>query len=213
MKQRLLTRIPLIVGFIFLIISARFLAWRLIPASEISHAITIPAGELSGSPESAPQSINHELELRVTYPSKIRAGEEATLRLDLIPETNIISRDEPFNNNPAIAAELSMINMSLSPQSTVSTAYSVDQPKSFTWELTAPDSGSRQGSLWVTMQFTPNEGSKVEVPLAVWEINLGIIRLWGMNSTQVTWLAMLALLIWGGMMVLGVKLEQTDRLG
>ena len=209
MKQRFLAKLPIIFGSISLIFAVILLSWRLIPASKVTRSIIIPAGQLAGSPDGMPHYLDHALELNLSYPSEIREGETGTLHLDIIPgaTTGEVTKD----NNPSIVADLSMIQLVQLPQGEITTSYDPQHRKSFSWDLSSPSAGLRQGSLWVTLQFNTDLNSKVEVPLVEWDIELEIVRLWGLGSNAVTWLAMVALLVWGGMMVLGVKLEHQSE--
>lgn len=206
-KHRLLAKIPLLLGIIFLLFAVIFLYWRLIPARTEQAELNLPAGVLPASPQGKPISLENDLELRLSYPSRVRAGEKAILVLDVTPNTST-GKDDTSASQGAMAVELSIRDMQLAPQGMVLSVYDPLQPKSFSWELDSQAQGMRNGSLWLSMLFAGGNDQQVEVALAEWDIQIEVIRLWGMNSATVTWLAMLALISWGGMMALGVKLEQ-----
>ncbi len=206
-KRRFLSKLPLLLGMIFLLFAAIFLYWRLIPARTEQAELNLPAGVLPASPEGKPISLENDLELCLSYPSQVRAGEKAVLVLDVTPKASPGKGDTSASHR-SLAVELSIRDMQLTPHGMVMSAYDPLQTKSFAWELKSLVQGVRNGSLWISMLFTNRGGQQVEVALAEWDIQIEVIRLWGMNSTTVTWLAMLALLSWGGMMALGVKLEQ-----
>lgn len=207
MSRKILGKIPLLLGFAFLVLAAIFLSWRLIPAQGKQKVLTIPAGILPGRPTGDSLSIQQDLEIKATYPAHIRAGEKDALRLQVLslvqPDTDIASDGQKLT----LTAELTMLNMLQTPQGSISSAYDPRRSSDFSWELTSQEAGMRQGSLWISLYPLQDDGAKVEVPLVAWDIEIEVVRLWGMNSPTVTWLAMLLLLAWGGMMVLGVKLE------
>ena len=212
MSRKILGKIPLLLGFAFLVLAAIFLSWRLIPAKDMQKILTIPAGILPGSPTGQTLSLQQELEIKATYPATIRAGEKDTLRLQVLPLQqpgfDVASDSQKYS----LSAELTMLAMLQTPQGSISSAFDPRRSSDFSWELTSQESGMRQGSLWVSLHPISDSGTEVEVPLVAWDIEIEVVRLWGMSSPTVTWLAMLLLLAWGGMMVLGVKLEHDLKL-
>jgi len=212
MSRKILGKIPLLFGLAFLLVAGIFLSWRLVPAKGMEKALIIPAGILPASSSEHPISIQQDLEIKATYPLKIRAGEKDKLTLEVIPHTDLYEEGSSEGSQTTLAAELTMLNMIQAPQGMVNSVYDPQQPREFSWELSAQEAGLRQGSLWVSLNSLQGDGTRLEVPLAAWDIEIEVMRLWDMNSPTVTWLAMLLLLAWGGMMVLGVKLEHDLKL-
>ena len=212
MSRKILGKVPLLLGFAFLVLAAIFLSWRLIPAKGEQKILPIPAGILPGNPTGDSLSIQQDLEIKATYPATIRAGEKDTLRLQVLPLQqpgfDVASDSQKYS----LSAELTMLAMLQTPQGSISSAFDPRRSSDFSWELTSQEAGMRKGSLWVSLHPLNDDGTEVEVPLVAWDIEIEVVRLWGMNSPTVTWLAMLLLLAWGGMMVLGVKLEHDLKL-
>jgi len=212
MNRKILGKIPLMLGLGCLLVAAVMLSWRLIPAKGMEKSLSIPAGRLPGSPDGQSLSIQQNLEIKATYPAQIRAGEKDALRLKVIPGVQPGSAPAAENQPLTLAAELTMLNTLQTPQGAISSGYDPQRSREFSWELSAQEAGMWQGSLWVSLRPLQGDGTEIEVPLVAWDIEIEVVRLWGMNSATVTWLAMLLLLAWGGMMVLGVKLEHDLKL-
>lgn len=211
MKKKYIAKIPLVFGSIALLFSVVMLSWRLIPPERIVRNLTIPEGHLAGSPEGMDVSLNKDLDLRLQYPSKLRAGEKSTLGLEVSTAAPGRGNDRLTDMPTGLSAELTLLSVVQTPQGKITTGFDGTHPINFLWELQASEGGQREGSLWVTLDFEDSGGNKLEVPVAAMNISTEVVRLWGMDAKTVLWLSFLGLLFWGGMMLLGLRLEYSSR--
>ncbi|MCJ7694528.1 MAG: hypothetical protein MUO40_03795 [Anaerolineaceae bacterium] len=211
MKNKYLAKIPLVIGSIVLLVSAVMLSWRLIPPERIEQKLTILDGRLAASPEGMDIILSRDINLQLQYPSKLRAGEKTKLWLEVAASESEDGVDLEATMPPGISAELTLLSVVQTPQGLITTGFDSTHPISFSWELQASEVGQREGSLWVTLDFVDPDGEKVEVPVAAMSVRTEVVRLWGLDASVVLWLAFAGLLLWGGMMLIGLKLEYTSR--
>ena len=55
--------------------------------------------------------------------------------------------------------------------------------------------------------FEPTENALVSAPVAVVDLDIQVIELWGLSSAMVTWLGIINLVLWGALFVLGRGIE------
>ncbi|MCD6401102.1 MAG: hypothetical protein J7L73_04150, partial [Anaerolineales bacterium] len=108
-----------------------------------------------------------------------------------------------------LSAELAMIGLGQSPQGEIQTAFDESRITTLTWQLQGDIEGEYQGTLWVNLDFMDKNGEMIEVSIAALDIQTEVKGLWGLNSISATWLGMLGLLLWGVMMIWGVKMEHS----
>lgn len=197
------------IGLVFMLLSAILLVWRLLPSARLEQKLTIPAGLLPASPEGLELTTHQDISLCLRWPKQIKAGDTAEVWLQVNPGEVLESFPADEDYQIVLSAELAMIGLSQSPQGEIQTAFDESRITTLVWQLQGDIEGEYQGTLWVNLDFMDKNGELIEVPIAALDIQSEIKSLWGLNTISATWMGMLGLLLWGGMMIWGVKMEHS----
>jgi len=208
-SKKVIRKLPLVIGLIFLLFSAIMLVWRLLPSERLEQKLTIPAGLLPASPEGLDLRLHQDISLCLRWPKQVKAGDTAEVWLQINPGKVLESISANEDCQILLSAELAMIGLGQSPQGEIQTAFDESRVTTLTWQLQGDIEGEYQGTLWVNLDFMDKNGEMIEVSIAALDIQTEVKGLWGLNSISATWLGMLGLLLWGVMMIWGVKMEHS----
>jgi hypothetical protein len=162
---------------------------------------TIPP---SGKP---PKAILYEnRQLAVEWPSILRVGDGALLRLSLTVDNEgkitptVIIQDNQITGEPVqipnlydthhilAEARLDIAGLQVAPQGSVQEPMLPGQPLTFYWSLNAPSPGNYRGTLWLFLELIPKNGGQIErLPLLARQIDLEARSFLGLPVNVARW--------------------------
>jgi hypothetical protein len=180
------------------------LAWGVWPPPTDAVQITIPAGILPVAPEGTAYASFSEYALNVSWPRWVRLGESGMLHLvltDLNPEP---LPAEVERQAQIVLAEPALYPLRSDPLGGVQATIGDDQELLLAWEVAGDQQGSFPGKIYVSFGFY-DEGSEamMTIPVAVVDIHIQVVALWGRGAGFVIGLGIVSLILWGALFVLG----------
>jgi hypothetical protein len=181
------------------------LAWGVWPPPTDAVQITIPAGILPAAPEGTAFVSLSEYALNVSWTRWVRHGESGTLHLVL---TDL--KHEPLPTGierqaQVVLAEPALYPLRSDPLGGVQATLGDDQELLLAWEVEGEQQGSFPGKIYVSFGFY-DEGSDaimVTIPIAVVDIHIQVVTLWGRGAGFAIGLGIVSLVLWGALFVLG----------
>lgn len=180
------------------------LAWAAWPAPTDAVQITIPAGILPGAPQGTAYASLSEYALNISWTRWVRRGESGTLHLvltDLEHETLTAGTERQAQ---VVLAEPALYPLHVDPLGGVQANLGDDQELLLAWEFAGEQQGSFPGKIYVSFGFY-DEGSDalVVVPVAVVDIHIQVVALWGRGAGFAIGVGVASLVLWGALFVLG----------
>jgi hypothetical protein len=199
-----LSQILYTLSLAFLAFGSFNLVWGVWPPPTDTVQITIPAGILPAAPEGTDFASLSEYALNVSWPRWLRRGESGTLHLVL---TDLVHEPLPTGTErqtQIVLAEPALYPLQLDPLGGVQATLGDDQELLLAWEVESGQQGSFPGKIFVSFGFY-DEGSDalVTVPMAVVDIHIQVVTLWGRGSGFAIGLGIVSLVLWGALFVLG----------
>lgn len=203
-KNLILSRFLYVLSLVFLSFGLFSLGWIAWPAPTDAVQLEIPAGTLPAAPAGADYVSLSDYALSISWPRWVRRGQTGEIHLRL---TDLLQ--EPLSEGEARASQVVLIEPALyllpvDPPGGVQANLGDDQDLQLTWQVRGDESGAYPGKLYVSFGFFDETlNDLVEVPVAVIDLNIRVIELWGLDSGLVIWLGLAGLLLWGALFVLG----------
>jgi hypothetical protein len=187
--------------FVFGVIN---LGWAVWPAPTDGVQYEIPAGALPGAPEGEIFASQSRFALNVSWPRWLRRGESEMIHLRL---TDLDQRSVPAGGDRAvqvILAEPALYPLPVTPSGGMQAALGDDQELLLSWEVEGTLRGSFTGKLYVSFGFYDQAlADLVPVPVAVADINIRVVELWGLDAGLAIWFGIVSLVLWGALFLLG----------
>lgn len=191
-------------SLLFLALGLFTLGWAVWPAPSDAVQINIPAGALPGAPEGLAFDSLSEYELSISWPRWVRRGEVGLVHLRLTDLDHESTPTGKVRGLQVVLAEPSLFPLSLDPPGGVQANLGDDQELLLTWEVTGTERGSYPGKVYVSFGFYDDAlVDLVEVPVAVVDLHIQVISLWGLEPGLVIWFGLLSLVLWGALFLLG----------
>lgn len=189
-------------SLVFLGIGLFSLGWAVWPVPMDGIRFTIPAGALPGAPgEDEYQSLS-EYSLEVNWPRWVRKGEPGAVQLhltDLDPAS--LTELDPAQ---VVLVEPAFYPLQTDPPGEIQANLGDDQTLLLSWSVTGDQRGAYQGKLYVSFGFfDADEGALTAVPVAVVDLDIQVIELWGLRPGIVIWFGFVCLALWGALFLLG----------
>lgn len=191
-------------SLVFLAFGLFSLGWIAWPAPTDAVQLEIPAGTLPAAPAGADYISLSDYALSISWPRWVRRGHSGEIHLRL---TDLLQN--PLAVDEARASQVVLIEPALyllpvDPPGGVQANLGDDQDLQITWQVRGEERGAYPGKLYVSFGFFDETlNDLVEVPVAVIDLDIRVIELWGLNSGLVIWLGLAGLLLWGALFVLG----------
>jgi len=194
-----------------LILGLFILGWAVWPAPTDAVQFNIPAGPLPGAPEGFDFPSLSDYALNISWPRWIRRDEVGLIHLRL---TDLVQEPLPGNavrGTQIVLVEPALYPLLITPAGSVQANLGDDQELLLTWEVTGTSRGDFPGKMYVSFGFlgeafpTDEEPQEelVAVPVAVVDLHIRVIGLWGWDSGLVIWFGLLSLVFWGVLFILG----------
>ncbi|MBW6467075.1 MAG: hypothetical protein K0B06_11270 [Brevefilum sp.] len=180
------------------------LAWAVWPPPTDAIQIMIPAGSLPAAPESMLFISLSEYALNISWPRWLRQGESGTLHLVLTDLDHSPRTVEQNQLAQVILAEPAIYPMQIDPLGGIQAILGDDQELLLAWEVAGEEQGSFPGKIFVSFGFydEPTE-ELVTVPVAVVDIYIQVVTLWGRGAGFAIGLGVVSLVLWGVLFILG----------
>jgi len=179
------------------------LGWAVWPAPTVGIQMTIPAGALPGSPSGESYASLGAYELSISWPKWLRVGDVGKIEVTLAAVEAATGEGVDREGQIVLVAP-SIINLSLDPPGHTQANLAPDQDLSLTWEVEGQKRGTYPGEIVVSFGFY-NEALEelVNVPVAVVDLAVQVMDLWGMGVGLALWFGVVGLVLWGALFVLG----------
>lgn len=207
-KNKRLGQVLYILSLMFLAFGLFGIGWVLWPNPREAVTINLPEGVLPGAPAGETYASLADYSLSVTWPRWLRAGEEENIRVFLAEqEPNAVEvEDRPVQ---VVMIEPSVSSLMIQPSGQMQASMGTGQDLELSWEVSGGVPGAHQGEVIVTFGFYDQELSElVPVPVAVVDIELRIVQLFGLQSQMVLWFGLIGLVFWGALFLLGRAVQK-----
>lgn len=186
-----------------LILAGILLTWRLIPGPRQLHTQVLPAGSFAIADSGQTYVSEFPIDLKLSYPSKIKASEKNEIMLQL----SVHSDEASVDYAQPVVAELSAPRLLLEPHGTIQAVLDNAHKITMEWQVTSSLTGIYPANLWVSLIFENPSDQSETAPVLALDLEIEVVRLWGMDAKTVTWLGLFALLLWGIFMAFSAWLE------
>lgn len=189
-------------SLVFLGIGLYSLGWAVWPVPMDGVQFNIPAGALPGAPGESLFASLSDYSLEISWTSQVRRGEAGALHLrltdlDPLPPAEI-------NASQVVLAEPALYPLRVDPPGEVQANLGDDQSLLLTWTVTGDQRGDYAGKLYVSFGFFDDaEDALIAVPVAVVDLHIQVIELWGIAPGMVIWFGFVSLVLWGVLFLLG----------
>ena len=205
-KKQRLVQFLYVLSLVFLGIGLFSLGWAHWPTPIDGVQLNIPAGGLAAAPGEDEFISLSEYSLNVSWPRLVRRGESGILELLLTDVDGASTADADATQ--IVLAEPAFLKLQVDPPGETQSALGDGQTLTLYWRVSGDQSGEFSGKLYVSFAFfEPTENVLVSVPVAVVDLDVQVIELWGLSSAMVTWLGVVNLVLWGAVFVLGRGIE------
>jgi hypothetical protein len=191
-------------SLVFLVFGLINLGWAAWPEQQDAVSLDIPSGILPGAPAGTNYEIITDYVLRVSWPLRIRLGEEGEIQVVLLPDMgeSEVAEEESATQVVLIDPRLGML--SVAPAGRLQVNLGLDQPLDTTWTVAGEAVGEYQGKVYVSFGFYEEaEEELVPVPVAVVDVAIRLVALWGLSRPMAIWLGFVGLALWGALFLLG----------
>lgn len=200
-----------LLSLVFLVLGLFILGWSAWPAPTDAVQFAIPAGRLPGAPAGFDFPSLSDYALNISWPRWIRQEEVGLIHLRL---TDL--NQEPLPGNEARATQIVLVEPALyplpiMPRGSVQVNLGDDQELLLTWEVSGINPGDFPGKMYLSFGFFPEafptddepQQDLVVVPVAVVDLHIRVIGLWGLDPGLVIWFGLVSLVLWGALFILG----------
>ncbi|MFY9365590.1 MAG: hypothetical protein WAP13_02810 [Brevefilum fermentans] len=205
-KKQRLVQFLYVLSLVFLGIGLFSLGWAHWPTPIDGVQLNVPAGGLAAAPGEDEFISLSEYSLNVSWPRRVRRGESGILELRLTDVDGASTADADATQ--IVLAEPVFFMLQVDPSGETQSALGDGQTLTLYWRVSGDQRGEFSGKLYVSFAFfVPTENVLVSVPVAVVDLDVQVIELWGLSSAMVTWLGVVNLVLWGAVFVLGRGIE------
>jgi len=201
-KNRRLSQFLYAFSLVFLGLGLFSLGWTVWPVPTDAVEINIPAGLLPGAPADEQFDSLSAYALEISWPAWVRKGERGVLSLSLTDLDPLPAglADE----SQVVLVEPALYPLRVDPPGGVQANLGDDQALELTWTVSGETAGDYAGKLYVSFGFFDDAEAVLDiVPVAVVDLQVRVVELWGLASGLVIWLGFVSLAIWGALFVLG----------
>jgi hypothetical protein len=191
-------------SLVFLVFGLINLGWAAWPEQRDAVSLGIPSGILPGAPAGTNYEIITDYVLRVSWPLRIRMGEEGEIQVVLLPDVGEDEVTQEENPTQVVLIEPRLGMLSVVPAGRLQANLGPEQPLDTTWTVAGEAVGEYQGKVYVSFGFYEEaEEELVPVPVAVVDVAIRLVALWGVGRPLALWLGFVGLVLWGALFLLG----------
>ena len=192
-----------ILSLLFLAIGLVNIGWAVWPSPREAVTLEIPAGVLPGAPEGRSYASLTDYTLSLTWPRWQRVGERGEIGVFLgEPDAKYsIELDQPVQ---VVLVDTSLPKMSIDPPGLRQVSLHPGQEMDLIWEVSGDDTGEFPGQVIFSFGFFDEVHSDlIPVPVAVMDISIKVVSLFGLGSQMAIWFGIVSMVLWGALFVLG----------
>jgi hypothetical protein len=183
-----------VLSLILFLVSIFLIVWVSLPNHYRAVTQPISSSEMQ-LPSIGQGSMPTQMEMRqveLEWPSTMRIGEKEEIRLVFGPvETGASTPNKQressiiYNNYNIMAeARFEVAGISVSPANPTRESMPPGQTVNFTWQIKPDQSGTYDGTVWLSLRFLPLDGSPAsQVPIFIHQVKIQAYSLFGMNET------------------------------
>jgi len=180
------------------------LAWVVWPTPTEVVRFTIPAGVLPGSPAGMDYSSMADYQLSVSWPRWVRAGDRGLIQIQLIHLGTAPESSPPQDDLQVVLVEPAFPSLPVDPPGRVQVNIADAQDLNLTWHVDGRVIGEFPGKAYVSFGFyDPTLEELMLVPVAVVDISIQVMGLWGQGTGMALWFGVIGLVLWGTLFILG----------
>lgn len=210
-KGRILSQLLYAFSLGFLAFGLFSLGWVAWPPPTDARQFQIPAGPLPAAPGDLALASLSAYSLEISWSRWFRRGEEGALQLRLTDVDCAASCEghEPlpadeFRGAQVVLVEPALYPLRVDPPGSTQVNLGDEQDLVLSWAVTGDQTGSFPGKVYVSFGFYDETLEElVPVPVAVVDLNIQVIDLWGLESGMVIWFGLVGVVLWGVLFVLG----------
>jgi hypothetical protein len=201
-KSHRLSQFLYSLSLVFLGIGLFSLGWAVWPPPMDVVQFNIPPGPLPGAPGDGGFSSLSDYSLEISWQRWVRRGESGVLQLRLTDMDPLPQAERDASQ--VLLAEPALYPLRVEPPGEVQANLGDDQTMLLTWAVNGDERGTYGGKLYVSFGFFDDaEDALIAIPVAVLDLDIQVIELWGLAPGLVIWFGLVSLVLWGGMFVLG----------
>jgi hypothetical protein len=199
-----LSQVLFTLSLVFLALGLFQLGWAVWPSPRDAVQIVIREGILPGAPAGSSYASMAEYTLSLSWPRWFRAGQVENIQLAMVEAEDSNDVQSPKREGQIVIIEPVVSNLSLTPPGSIQTNLAAGHNLELTWDLEGQEAGEYPGKVYAAFGFYEDDLDElVSVPVAVLDINIRVISLWGMRVNMAIWLGFVGLVLWGALFVLG----------
>ena len=180
------------------------IGWAIWPQPEDASQLAIPAGVLPGAPAGTTYASLAPYELNVSWPRWIRVGETGSIEVFLDPAYDDETPQAGEDPIQVVLIEPTLGRIAVIPSGQMQANLAPGQSLDNSWQITGEQAGEYVGKVYVSFCFYEEaEERLIPIPVAVIDIAIRVTALWGLERPIALWLGFVALVIWGGLFLLG----------
>jgi hypothetical protein len=198
-RNRVIGQILYVCSLVFLIFGLFWLAWAAWPVPMDGVSMTIPAGVLPAAPPEQDYASLGEYNLNISWPRWLRLGNSGTIKVFFEETTQ--DNERPVQ---VVIAEANLAGLPIEPTGGIQTAVSLGQDMTISWAVPGIQVGEFPGEVILSFGFFEEDSAEmIAVPVAVVDVQVRVISLFGLRYQMVLWFGLIGLVFWGALFVLG----------
>ncbi len=199
------------ISLVFLVLGLFLLAWAVWPEPTDAIQINIPAGLLPGAPGEVNYTSLSDYALNISWPRWVRLGEVGLIHLRLTDLDTTTLPEGATRSVQMVLVEPILHPLPITPPGSMQANLGDDQELLLTWEVTGTSRGEYGGKMFVSFGFFQEDSpmddetqqALVAIPVAVVDLHVRVIELWGLEPGLVIWFGLVSLVLWGALFILG----------
>lgn len=207
-KAKWLGKVLFGLSLVFLAFGLFNIGWVVWPTPKEALTMNLPEGVLPGAPVGETYASLADYTLSLTWPRWLRAGEGGEIRFYLTEREadGVEIDDRPVQ---MVMVEPNIRSLLIEPSGQLQASMGSGQDLELAWEVSGNVPGEYPGEVIVAFGFYDQEISElVPVPVAVVDIEMKVLRLFGLQTQMVLWFGLMGLVFWGALFLLGRTVQR-----
>jgi len=212
-RNRVIGQILFFFSLIFLIMGLFCLAWAAWPAPVDAVSMTIPKGVLPGAPPGKDYASLGEYNLIISWPRWQRLGEGYQNIKLFLDEPAQDGEDQENRPVQVVIAEANLAGLPIEPTGGIQTNLGPGQDMTISWAVPGNQVGEFPGEVVLSFGFFEEDSAEmVAIPVAVVDVQVKVISLFGYNIQMALWFGIIGLVFCGALFVLGRWVQTKNKL-
>lgn len=212
-RRHWLSQALFILSLVFLGFGLFNLGWAVWPAPSDGVELIIKRGVLPGSPPARDYASGSNYRLQVSWPRWMRLGATGRIHVVLtdLDESELADIGLPAQ---VVLAEPVITGLPLNPPGQVQANLGDQQDLTLSWEAEGMITGEYPGNMILAFGFFDPLTDQLEtVPVALINMGIRVVDLWGLESGMTVWFGLVSLVLWGALFVAGRVVQGSQGVG